>query len=225
MQNKLWRWRWADLSSKGNSWNYCNEKPDFSHTAIAREVQEFEMVDSATFPADNAKLLEIISDQEKALPTPGATEQLSDACIARNPYAKDTLAHDVWNRGFRGLYFGGHKGTQAEAWHLEGEKARAEMAVTFNSRGHEVRAPKIVRAGWFLPENGEWVATSSDDPRATILYRKADGVSQDCASDVVVQAGWFLYKGVAWIATDRDNPAATMLYRVINQHPYPQGHN
>lgn len=30
-----------------------------------------------------------------------------------------------------------------------------------------------VRAGWFLYEGIEWVATSSDDPRATILYRAA----------------------------------------------------
>jgi len=33
------------------------------------------------------------------------------------------------------------------------------------------------RAGWFLREGAAWVATSSDDPRATILYRQATPAS------------------------------------------------
>jgi hypothetical protein len=32
---------------------------------------------------------------------------------------------------------------------------------------------EYLRAGWFLYEGIEWVATSSDDPRATVLYRCA----------------------------------------------------
>lgn len=34
-------------------------------------------------------------------------------------------------------------------------------------------ASGLVRAGWFLYEGTAWLPTSSDDPRATILYRKA----------------------------------------------------
>jgi hypothetical protein len=43
----------------------------------------------------------------------------------------------------------------------------AEKDAPQNKRG-------MVRAGWFIYEVNAWVATSSDDPRATVLYRYPD---------------------------------------------------
>lgn len=41
-----------------------------------------------------------------------------------NPHPAGTLAHDVWNRGFRGLMFSGHPESVAAGWFKDGDAAR-----------------------------------------------------------------------------------------------------
>jgi hypothetical protein len=64
-------------------------------------------------------------------------------------------------------YHGTANGDSEELW-TRRMAAAAIRAALAQQAGSPVN---FVRAGWFLYEGIEWVATSSDDPRATVLYR------------------------------------------------------
>jgi hypothetical protein len=54
-----------------------------------------------------------------------------------------------------------------------GTVQQCEKALALLSAGAAAKTEQapMKRAGWFVHEGGAWVATSSDDPRATVLYR------------------------------------------------------
>jgi hypothetical protein len=61
----------------------------------------------------------------------------------------------------------------------------------------------LKRAGWFIYEGNCWVATSSDDPRATILYRAAPPAASGGGADLSKLTRWTFDVGVfAAVAAD-----------------------
>lgn len=143
-----------------------------------------------------------------------AAEQVTPSS---NPFEGGTLAHDVWSRGYRGLCFTGHKGSQAEAWHIAGAKAR-QMKEDISPKSGPFFAEDFVRAGWFVREGVGFEATSSDDPRAVILYRNLDSFVRAEVVNDFLRVGSFVLEGAAWVATSSDDPRGTVLYRKHNKN-------
>jgi hypothetical protein len=112
----------------------------------------------AEYANRHAGLSQFSNGEDAGQPAP-TDEKVAEACFAVSP--DDFKEEDGWVDYLR------YDGAVVRAFLAANPAAVAPSDATG-------KADDLAKVGYFVREAGAWVATSSDDPRATVLYRKTD---------------------------------------------------